>query len=150
MTSPGLHLVDLTAGDPRWGQALPVLRELRPHLTARLLAEVLAHDMAPTFSALLDRDGACHAVAGWRVMSTTANASGRRMHVDDLVTATTHRGKGYGARLLQLLEERAAAAGCGLIELDSGVQRTTAHAFYRARGMTHTCHHFGKHIDHGG
>jgi GNAT superfamily N-acetyltransferase len=83
-------------------------------------------------------------VAGWRVVPTTANSSGRRLHVDDLVTAAAHRGSGYGGYLLDILEERARSANCALLELDSGLHRTAAHGFYRARGMRHTCHHYGK------
>ncbi len=37
----GVELVDLVRGDARWHQALPVLQELRPHLTAELLDRVL-------------------------------------------------------------------------------------------------------------
>lgn len=150
MTLSGtLTSVDLPMGDARWGEALPVLRELRPHLTEDLLHDVLSHPAAPSFSALFAADGRCVSVAGWRVMPTTANPSGRRLHVDDLVTSRIHRGHGHGAALLALLEERAAAAGCGFIELDSGVQRTLAHAFYHRHGMSVTCQHFGKQIDTG-
>lgn len=143
----GVRCVDLDLDDPAWARALPVLRQLRPHLTEQLLGQVLGDDAAPTFTALFGPDGDCVTVAGWRIMPTTANPSGRRLHVDDLVTAEAHRGAGYGARLLRVLENRAVATGCEWIELDSGVQRTAAHDFYRARGMTHTCHHFGKQLD---
>lgn len=34
-------LAHLAADDPRWASALPVLRELRPHLTHELLGRVV-------------------------------------------------------------------------------------------------------------
>lgn len=138
--------IELDVDDPRWDVALPVLQELRPHLAAPLLRQIQSEPNAPTFTALFTADGACVSVAGWRLMPTTANPSGRRLHIDDLVTASAHRGSGYGATLLAVLEERAHAAGCALLELDSGVQRARAHRFYLDRGMQITCHHFATQI----
>ena len=62
--------------------------------------------------------------------------------VDDLVTDGERRSKGYGATLLAWLADRARAAGCAKLDLDSGVQRKDAHRFYHAQGMTTFAHHF--------
>lgn len=140
------NCADLAPHDPRWATALPVLEQLRPHLTPALLQRVLAGPLPPTFTALFTPSGECVSVGGWRVLTTTANTSGRRLHLDDLVTAAAHRGHGYGARLLAELERRAHAAGAGALELDSGTQRTAAHRFYLERGLEITCLHFGKQI----
>jgi hypothetical protein len=61
-----VELVDLEAQHPSWEQALPVLRELRPHLTAQGLQHVL-REGAPQglrFLGVSDDDGRCLAVAG--------------------------------------------------------------------------------------
>lgn len=137
---------DLSAVDPRWAAALPVLQQLRPHLTAPLLEQVLAGPLPPTFTALFTAPDECVTVAGWRVLATTANPCGRRLHVDDLVTAAEHRGHGYGAQLLTELERRARAAGADVLEVDSGTQRTSAHHFYLEHGLEITCLHFGKQV----
>lgn len=34
--------VDLTADHPLWSEAMPVLQQLRPHLTPDLLAQIVA------------------------------------------------------------------------------------------------------------
>ena len=60
----------------------------------------------------------CVGVAGWRVVAATAGL--RKLYVDDLVTSAAERSHGVGAALLAELEERARAAGCQVLDLDSG------------------------------
>jgi len=144
--TPGasLALVDLGADDARWSAALPVLQALRPHLTADLLRQVLADDLpGPRFLAAFDGD-ACLGVAGWRVLANTS--AGRKLHVDDLVTAPGARSRGVGAALLAELERRARAAGCSALDLDSGVQRFGAHRFYLRERLDIVGHHFAKRL----
>jgi GNAT superfamily N-acetyltransferase len=79
------------------------------------------------------------AVAGWRVIATTV--CGRKLYVDDLVTTASARGRGIGSSLLGELVERARAAGCSVIDLDSGLHRKDAHRFYIREGMpVHSLH----------
>jgi GNAT superfamily N-acetyltransferase len=76
-----------------------------------------------------------------------ANTSaGRKLYVDDLVTAEEARSRGIGKFLLRDLEQRAKAAGCTLLDLDSGVQRHRAHRFYLRESMDINSHHFAKGI----
>lgn len=134
-------LVDLPPGDPRWDQALPVLQELRPHLTRDLLDQVLAEG-APQglrFTAVLDGDR-CVAVAGWRVIANTSAT--RKLYVDDLSTAADARSQGHGRTLLDALVARARNLGCTVVDLDSGVQRHDAHRFYLRERMRIDAHHF--------
>ncbi|MBD8078696.1 GNAT family N-acetyltransferase [Cellulosimicrobium arenosum] len=149
-----MRIVELAAGDPRWESALPVLQELRPHLTVELLAQVLADDApGPRFLAAFESvpDAAtaapsapavCLGVAGWRVIANTS--TGRKLYVDDLVTASGVRSGGVGAALLGELERRARAAGCTVLDLDSGVQRFDAHRFYLRERLSIVSHHFAK------
>ncbi|MCB7135088.1 GNAT family N-acetyltransferase [Cellulosimicrobium marinum] len=135
-------LDDLAADDPRWAAVLPVLQELRPHLTAEALRQVLVDDApGPRFLAAFDGD-TCLGVAGWRLVANTS--AGRKLYVDDLVTAATARSRGVGALLLGELERRARAAGCSVLDLDSGVQRFDAHRFYLRERMDIVAHHFAK------
>jgi len=138
-------LIDLAAGDARWEQALPVLQELRPHLTAVLLARVL-DEGAPQglrVAAVFAGDR-CVAVAGWRIIANTSAT--RKMYVDDLSTAESERSRGYGRMLLDALRERAVEAGCRFLDLDSGVQRFDAHRFYLRERMDIVAHHFSRRI----
>lgn len=136
--------VELDGGeDPRWGEVLPVLRELRPHLTENLLATVLSEgaDQGLRFTALYVK-GKCVAVAGWRVVVNTSQL--RKLYVDDLSTAAAERSWGYGEKLFRELERQGRELGCATIELDSGVQRHGAHRFYLRNRMDISSYHFRK------
>jgi GNAT superfamily N-acetyltransferase len=143
LTVSDLELVDLEPGDGRLEEALDVLRELRPHLTAASFAAVYAegHPQGLRFTAAFD-GGRCVGVAGWRIVATTANL--RKLYVDDLVTTAAHRSTGVGRVLLGALAQRAEAAGCTVIDLDSNVQRADAHRFYMREGLTISAFHFAR------
>ena len=137
-------ITDIEPNDPRLRtDVLAVLQELRPHLTADSFVAIYAegHPQGLRFTSA-DRDGRCVAVAGWRVHATTV--AGRKLYVDDLVTAAAARSTGVGRALLSYLQERAAEAGCSVLDLDSGVHRFDAHRFYLRERMAITSHHFSK------
>jgi GNAT superfamily N-acetyltransferase len=138
-----MQVVEFDPDDPALADALKVLCELRPHLDLELLRSIY-HEGWPQglrFTALYE-DDRCVAVAGWRVIATTS--AERKLYVDDLVTASGERSRGYGRALLADLEDTARNAGCRMLDLDSGIQRTDAHRFYQAQDMTITSYHFGK------
>jgi GNAT superfamily N-acetyltransferase len=145
-----ITLVDVGPGDPRLAaEVLPVLRELRPHLDEATLAAVYAegHPQGYRFTAAY-AGGRCVGVAGWRFV---ANAHAlRKLYVDDLVTAGGERSTGVGHLLIAELERRARAAGCSVLDLDSGVQRHDAHRFYLRERMLISSHHFTKPLERGG
>jgi GNAT superfamily N-acetyltransferase len=143
LTVSDLELVDLEPGDGRLEEALDVLRELRPHLTAASFTAVYAegHPQGLRFTAAYD-GGRCVGVAGWRIVATTANL--RKLYVDDLVTTAAHRSTGVGRALLGALAQRAEAAGCTALDLDSGVHRADAHRFYMREGLTISSFHFAR------
>jgi GNAT superfamily N-acetyltransferase len=142
------RFVDLEPGDPRLtAEVLPVLRELRTHLTAEAFEAIYAegHPQGLRFTAAYDAAGRCVAVAGWRVMATTV--AGRKLYVDDLVTASEARSQGVGRALLAELRERARAAGCRGIDLDSALHRSDAHRFYIREGMPIVSFHFARGVE---
>lgn len=134
-------LVELTAGDPRWVSALPVLQELRPHLTPQLLDQVIGEGATQglRFTALFE-EKECVAVAGWRIIANTSAI--RKLYVDDLCTSSQVRAQGHGSTLLNVLIQMAKENECSRIELDSGVQRFEAHRFYLRERMNIDAHHF--------
>ncbi|MGZ4617927.1 MAG: GNAT family N-acetyltransferase [Frankiaceae bacterium] len=141
-----MRIVDLDPADATCtAQMLAVVRELRPHLSTDSFAAVLAEG-APQglrFTGVFDaarEPGPCLAVAGWRIIATTSAL--RKLYVDDLVTASHARSSGVGRLLLQELRERAGAAGCTVLDLDSGVTRFDAHRFYLRERMRIQAHHF--------
>lgn len=126
-----MKIIDLEPGDPRLEtELLPVLRELRPHLTSELFRDVYAegYGQGLRFTAGYADDGQCVGVAGWRIVVNTSSV--RSLYVDDLVTRETARSTGVGRALIAHLEGRARAAGCHELNLDSGTHRTGAHRFY--------------------
>jgi GNAT superfamily N-acetyltransferase len=137
-------LVDLPPGDPRWDAAFPVLRQLRPHLDREAFEVVhrAGSGQGLVFTAAFDGEGRCLGVAGWRVVDTTSVL--RKLYLDDLVVDADARSGGVGAALLAHLEDRGLAAGCHVLELDSGHQRTDAHRFYRREGYVDRSAHFAK------
>ena len=118
-----------------------VLRELRPALQEDAMAAQIREQQREGFRlAMLCDEGAVRCVAGFRVMLMLH--SGRTMYVDDLVTASAGRSRGYGRAMLEWLRALAQAEGCATFSLDSGTQRQEAHAFYLRERLRITSFHF--------
>lgn len=143
-----MEIVDVKPGDPRLAtELLPVLRELRPHLTEELFGQVYeeGHAQGLRFTAAYTDEGVCAGVAGWRVIVNTSTL--RQLYVDDLVTSAAVRSGGVGRALLAHLEGCARALGCHELALDSGTHRTDAHRFYLRERMSIAAFHFRKPLD---
>ncbi len=117
-----------------------VLRQLRPHLAVETFVGDVRRMQKQGFvlACLVDPD--VRAVAGYREMEMFA--TGRILYVDDLVTDSQHRSKGYGKALLDWLLSEAGRRGCEYLELDSGLKRVEAHRFYRKNGLEEVALHF--------
>ncbi|GHB05423.1 GNAT family N-acetyltransferase [Streptomyces termitum] len=140
-----MKIIELGPGDPRLEtDLLPVLLELRPHLTPELFRDVYArgHAQGLRFSAAYRDDGRCVGVAGWRIVDNTSAV--RKLYVDDLVTASAERSTGVGHALIAHVEGHARAAGCTEVSLDSGTQRTSAHRFYLRERFDIDAFHFSR------
>ncbi|MER5349568.1 GNAT family N-acetyltransferase [Kitasatospora sp. NPDC002551] len=138
-----LTVVDVGPDEPALHRDVaPLIRALRPALGTEGFAAFAAeaHAQGLVFTAAYDERGRCLAVATHRVLTTSR---GRLFFVEDLVTAPPARSAGIGGRLLGVLRERARAAGCVRIELDSGTANHGAHRFYHAHRMAVTALHFG-------
>ena len=61
-----------------------------------------------------------------------------------IVVETRARGAGLGRALVEAAEAAAREAGCDRIEVTSGKDRATAHAFYLALGFTDAPRRFVK------
>ncbi len=123
------------------GAAWPVVAELRPHLDRDALVEAWRMQREEGYRAVgLFLDEICVGFAGYRLQHMLAH--GRLLYVDDLVVGAALRDQGAGSLLMEWLVEEARSAGCASLQLDSGVQRHAAHAFYFARGMHIASHHF--------
>ncbi len=124
----------------------PVLKQLRPHLTAeKFLSQVQRQMQAYGYTLIyaLDR-GEIKAAAGFRISEFLG--WGKTLYIDDLITHEGDRGQGYGGALMDWLFERAKECGCEQIHLDSGVHRHQAHRLYLHKRMEISCHHFAKKV----
>lgn len=119
----------------------PVLVELRPHLEEMDFAttiERLSENAGFKLAYLIDGD--VKAVAGYRVSEWLH--SGKYLEIEDFVTTSTDRSKGYGRQLFDWLIAQARLDGCRQLRLVSGVKRIDAHRFYAKQGMVHEAQYF--------
>lgn len=119
----------------------PVMAELRPHVQpgeflprVKRQAEIAGYQLAYVV------DEEVKAVAGFRISECLA--WGKFLYVDDLVSKSDERSKGYGGALLDWLIEYAKEEDCEQLHLDSRVQRFAAHRFYLNKRMIIEAHHF--------
>lgn len=135
-----IHIAE-TDGDTI--RCYPVMHQLRPHLTEAAFILQAARQRADGYQLVyLEDAGNVMAVAGYRISQNLA--WGRFLYVDDLVTDSGSRSRGYGGRLLEWLTQTAREAGCDALHLDSGVQRTDAHRFYEGHHLENTSRHFAR------
>lgn len=143
MTEPSIHELS-TPEEMR--EALPVLLELRPHLTPATYEALLARMQPSGYRLFAVRSGGgIVALAG--VGFGTNLYYGSYLWVYDLVTTARARSEGHGKALLDHLERLAQAAGCDTIALSSGIQRLDAHRFYEDKaGFGKASYTFSKHL----
>jgi len=133
--------VRMASSDAEIAACLAVMSQLRPHLRAEEFIGRVRRQMTQGYQVLaVWVQGRVVAVAGFRLLENLA--WGRFLYVDDLVTDSGERSKGYGDVLMRWLIQHARSQGCDELHLDSGVQRFDAHRFYLAQRMKISSHHF--------
>ena len=124
---------------------IPAMLELRPHRSADKLRMMLINQMENGFQIVFVGDeNLAFAVGGFRTLDVLF--SGKTLYVDDLVTHSMHRRKGYAGMLLKWMIQYAKENGYDHFSLDSGHQRKDAHRLYLNHGLDITAHHFGKDV----
>lgn len=133
--------ISLATTDAEIAACYPVMRELRPHISAEEFVPRVRRQAQTGYQLAAVKDaGQVVAVAGFRISENLP--WGRFLYVDDLVTHSAHRSRGYGARLLNWLKGFAAAEGCAQLHLDSATWREDAHRFYAREGLQLSSYHF--------
>jgi GNAT superfamily N-acetyltransferase len=122
----------------------PVMRQLRPNWGLdEFVSQVQLQIKEDSYKlAFLEEDGEVRAAAGFRLGNMLIRH--KHMYVDDLVTDSRNRSRGYGRVLLGWLEQFARQNGCTRVDLDSGVQNVDAHRFYNREGFAKSSFHFVK------
>lgn len=142
-----MHKIALAESDEEITRCFPVMRDLRPHLEAdSFLPRIkkLAETTGLQTAYLLD-DGEVKAVAGFRIGEWLA-FDGKYLEIEDLVTSSGERSKGYGGELFDWLVTFAKENGCTHLRLVSNVARTDAHRFYERKGMDYTANYFSMNL----
>ena len=146
MTAPAI--VTITGADgaiiaPDWlARAESVHRQLRTQLPADYVGTLKRVFAGGARMCVAARGERVVGVAVYRIHENTFE--GMKMYVDDLVTDEHERSTGVGRALMMQLQDIARAEKCANYTLDSGTQRTRAHAFYFREGMFVTSFHFVK------
>ena len=123
-----------------------VMVELRPRLKRQgFVTTVRAMEQEGFKLAYLEDDNQIVAVAGYRI--ATNLFMDKHLYVDDLVTASKVRSKGYGEQMINWLRAEAKKAGCNVLHLDSGTHRGQAHKFYFKQGFTIASFHFSEGLE---
>ncbi|TAF32275.1 MAG: GNAT family N-acetyltransferase [Cytophagales bacterium] len=122
---------------------IPTLLELRTHLTPTRLRHLLPVLFAEGYKIVfVGDDKLAFSIAGYRCLNFLF--SGKTLYIDDLITHSGHRRKGYGQLLLTHLKKVAKEEGYDQISLDSGFQRKDAHRLYLNSGLEIASLHFAR------
>lgn len=133
--------VKFASSDIDLARCFPIIVQLRSHLTLLEFTNRVKQQQQAGYSLVyLEEHDTIQAVAGFRILDKLVD--GRLLYVDDLVTDTSKRSRGYGSALLDWLVDYAKSLDCVSVQLDSGVQRAKAHRFYFRKGMKISGFHF--------
>lgn len=133
-------------GDQEIENCFEVMSELRPHLKRENFLETIrAMETEGYKLAFIEDQGKIVATAGYRIYTNLW--VGKHLYVDDLVTASSGRSRGYGEEMVNWLRTKAIEADCNYFHLDSGTHRDQAHKFYFRQGFTIASYHFGEQLN---
>lgn len=118
------------------------IQELRPHIrTTTELVERVQRQMEGGYILVGIREGDEYvSVVGFRHLEHLA--FGKYIYIDDLVSLSSVRGKGYARQLLDYVRQLAIDLDYDAVHLDSGPTRTVAHKVYFNAGYTIGGYHF--------
>lgn len=138
--------IKIAKSDDEIKNCYPIVVQLRPNYSETEFVQQVHQQKQLNYQlAYLKENNNICAVAGYRFSENLA--WGKFLYVDDLITASSQRSKGYGKVLLDWLLNQARESGCKQLHLDSGVQRVDAHRFYSREKMQHTSQHYAVDID---
>jgi GNAT superfamily N-acetyltransferase len=122
-----------------------VMSELRPHIVRENFVQTIREMERQGYQlAYIKDEGLVVAVAGYRIFTNLL--MGKNLYIDDLVTSSVSRSKGFGETMVKWLRDLAKNADCKFYRLDSGTQRGEAHRFYFRQGFTILAYHFAENL----
>ena len=138
-------MISIAQTDEEIKNCYAVMAELRPHvLPDEFLPQVKRQIEIAGYQLAFLTDKEVKAVAGFRISEWLAG--GKYLEIEDLVSKTEERSKGYGGQLFDWLIERAKENDCDQIRLVSRVTRFSAHRFYLRKRMNIEAHYFSMNL----
>jgi GNAT superfamily N-acetyltransferase len=139
MISDGEVAIALATTEVEIRRCYPVMQQLRPTLAiAPFVRHVLEQEHYHL--AYLAVNGDIVSIAGFRW--GVSFSWGRYLYVEDFVTDSVRRSRGYGKQLLDWLKRYARQHQCDSLHLDSGMMREAAHQFYLNQALHRSGYHF--------
>jgi ribosomal protein S18 acetylase RimI-like enzyme len=124
----------VTCSDDNKKDFYDLLKHLRMELTFIEFESIYNEAKASTQYELIgvELDNQLVALMGYRILFDFVH--GKHLYIDDLVTSTEMRSKGFGAKLLGHAEKIASSLGCRRIRLCTGTDNDRGQSFYLKNG----------------
>jgi GNAT superfamily N-acetyltransferase len=108
-----------------------LLKELRTTLTLENFIETYkhAHQHDDYQIVYIEDDNKIVGLMGYRILYDFVH--GKHLYIDDLVTKSDQRSKGYGAKLLSYAEDLALKLNCTGLRLCTGIENEQGKKFYQ-------------------
>jgi GNAT superfamily N-acetyltransferase len=134
--------IDFAANQEQITACYPVIAQLRPHLSLEAFLALVGRMQRDSGYQLvyLTDNNSVKAVAGIRCAEWLY--TGKYLEIDDLITNSDDRSRGYGSQLFDWVCNHAREIHCNQVRLVSGLQRERAHQFYMDKGMTFEAKYF--------
>ena len=133
--------IKIASSDIEISECFKLLSQLRPQYEHdEFLTKVKDLNTQNGYQLVYLKDKQIKSVAGMRISDWLH--TGKYLEIDDLVTCSDSRSKGYGSKVFDWLADYAKEKSCNQIRLVSGVTRERAHSFYLAKGMNYEAKYF--------
>ena len=136
-----MNKIKIAETDAEIRNCYAVMAELRPQFQPDDFLRQVRRQMAETkFRLVYLDDNGIKAVGSYRIGKWLAG--GKYLEIEDLVSKTGERSKGYGGELFDWFVDFAKQENCDQIKLVSHVKRFGAHRFYLNKKMIIEAHYF--------
>ena len=136
-----MNKIKIAETDDEIQNCYAVMAELRPQFQPDDFLRQVKRQMAETkFRLVYLDDNGIKAVGSYRIGEWLAG--GKYLEIEDLVSKSDERSKGYGGELFDWFVDFAKQKNCDHIKLVSHVKRYDAHRFYLNKKMIIEAHYF--------
>jgi GNAT superfamily N-acetyltransferase len=123
---------------------IPLIQELNPELSAPTIKknqkEMFKLSNYRCFGLYKDNE-LIGLSSGW---ITIRHYCGKQIEIDNVIIASTHQSKGYGAQFIELLKQWSRKQNCKTMELNTYLDNARSHKFYFTQGFKILGFHFYK------